>query len=99
MMGRDTCRVTRLVKLPERLEAWVHAFSALEHLPADADVRNLSVGDDGARDSNRSLGVVGGFADPPLAFRISRVSGNDRARGAFEATNAVRVPAAHILVG
>ena len=54
------------------------------------DVRHVASGHDGARHGEGPFGVVRGFANPPLAFRIAHVSRDDRARCAFEASRGRR---------
>ena len=85
------------MKFPERPHARMHALRAFQHFPADAHMRDAPITDDGPRNGKRPLRIVGRFADAPLAFRIAGIAGNDRARSAFEAPDASRIPAQHIV--
>src|SRR5205814_1024491 len=51
-----------------------------------------------ARDGESPFGVVRGFADPPLVFRIPHVSGDYRAGGAFETSDAMGIPMEHLVM-
>ena len=65
--------VARLMKFPERLDAGVHALPAAQQFATHGCVTNLAVLENRAGHRNRSLGVVGGLADQPLAPRISDI--------------------------
>src|SRR5437016_5836962 len=97
MSRRNARRIPGLMKFPERLHARMHALRASEHFTTDRRMRNVALGDDGSRDGKSPLRVVRGFADPPLAFRIAHVSRNDRAGRSFEASDALRIPALHVV--
>src|SRR5206468_7862122 len=81
---RNPRGIGSLMNFPQRLEPRMHALEAAEHFTADAHVRHVLLGDDRSSDGDGPLGVVRGFANPPLAFRIARISRNDRAWSAFE---------------
>ena len=91
-------RIGSLVKLPEGFDARMYTLAATQHFATDADVRDGSIGDDGARDSHGPFGVIRGFPDPPLALRIPHISRDDRAGSSFETVDAVGIPAAHVLM-
>src|SRR5436853_2908731 len=91
-------RIGSLVKLPEGFDARMYALAATQHFATDAEVRDSSIGDDGARDSHGPFGVIRGFPDPPLALRIPHITRDDRAGSSFETVDAVGIPAAHVLM-
>src|SRR2546430_14642948 len=76
----------------------MYGLGAAEHLAADAHMGDLPIGDDRARDGESPFGVVRGFADPPLVFRIPHVSGDYRAGGAFETSDAMGIPMEHLVM-
>ena len=59
-------------------------------------MRDVPVRHDRSCDGDRPIGIVRGFANSPLAFRIARITRNDCPRRTFEAADAVRIPAAHV---
>src|SRR5438105_444700 len=87
-----------LVKFPKGLETRMHTLCAMEQFTTDTDVRNIPIGEDGARDGNGHFGVVRGFTDPPFALRIPQVSGDDRPGSAFETPDALGIPVEHVLM-
>ena len=97
MAGGDPRGIARLMKFPERFDSPMDALLAREHLAPDAHVRHLPFGDDRPRDRDGPLGVVCGFADPPLTFLVADVSRNDRPGNSFEASDAMRIPTLHVL--
>jgi len=97
MRRRDPSRIAGLVKFPQRLNADVYALRTTEHFTTDGLMRHLPLGDDRSCNRDSPLGVVRGFADPPLTFRIACVSGDDCIRSSFEAPDALRIPTEHVL--
>src|SRR5437763_15636973 len=91
-------RVSSLVKLPEGLDPRMYALPATQHFATDADVRDGSIGDDGARDSHGPFGVIRGFSAPPLALLIPHISRDARARTSCAPLDAVGLPAARVLM-
>src|SRR6266550_9327466 len=91
-------RIAGLVKFPEGLETRMYTLRASEQLTTDTHVRNVPIGEDGARDGNGHFGVVRGFTDSPLAFRVPHVSRDDGAGSAFETPDAMRIPVENALM-
>jgi len=87
-----------LVKFPHGRETRMHTLRAPEQFTTDTDVRNIAIGEDGARDGNGHFGVVRGFTDPPFVLRIPYVAGDDRPGSALETSDALRIPMEHVLM-
>src|SRR5256885_2198897 len=87
-----------LVKFPKGLETRMHTLCAMEQFTTDTDVRNVPIAEDGTRDGNGHFGVVRGFTDPPLAFRVPHISRDDGAGSAFEPSDALGIPVEHVLM-
>src|SRR5258706_15852544 len=87
-----------LVKFPQGLETRMQTLRAPEQFTTDTDVRNVPIGEDGARDGNGHFGVVRGFTDPPFALRIPYVARDDRPGSALETSDALRIPMEHVLM-
>src|SRR5688572_26958871 len=88
----DPCRISRLVKLPQRPDARMHALRAPEEFAADSGVVDRALLKNRARDRNRPLGVIRRLTDSPLAFAVASIPGDDGARLPLESPDAVRVP-------
>lgn len=73
MAMRHSCRVPGLVELPERFDAGMNAFPALEHLATNAGVPDVAVLENRLGHRDRSLSVVRGLTDSPLALPIADV--------------------------
>ena len=73
------------------------AFRAGQQFLADADVRHVTVPNDGASDGQRPLGIVGGFTDSPHPFRVTGIPRNLCARSALEPVDTLWIPAQDIL--
>jgi hypothetical protein len=54
----------------------MNAFLALEQLATNARVADVAVLENCPCHSDRSLGIVGGLADSPLALRIADIPGH-----------------------
>jgi hypothetical protein len=80
------------MELPQRPEARVNAFDALEQLTPDGGVLDRAVFENRTRDGNCPLGIVGRLANAPLALRVADIPGNHAPRPSFEPPDAVRVP-------
>src|SRR5438132_10549147 len=98
MVPRNPRGIGGLVKFPEGLDARMHTLRASEQFTTDAHVRNVPIGEDGARDGNGQFRVVCRFTDPPFVLRVPQVSGDDRPRSAFETSDALRIPVEHVLM-
>jgi hypothetical protein len=77
----------------------MNALGRFEQFATDAGVPHVAVLKNGARHSNRSLGVVGCLADAPLALRIADVPGDRCSWRSLESMDPVRIPAKHVLTG
>jgi hypothetical protein len=98
MVGCRASGVPGLMEFPKRSHPGMDALHAMEHLPADAHMRDGAVGDDGPGDRDRPLRVIGRLADPPLAFRIPCIARNDRTRSSLETADAIGVATRHLAV-
>ena len=75
MVGHSR-RVTDLMELPQRFDARMNALDALEQLATHARMIHVPVLQNGVSHSDRSFGVIGRLADPPLSLPVSNVTGN-----------------------
>lgn len=62
-------------------------------------MRHIVLGDDGTSDGKRPLGIVRRLTDLPLPLHVANVSGNDAAGRSLEASDAMRIPTQHVVVG
>src|SRR5437762_933793 len=80
------------MELPERFDTRMNALRALEQFQSDARVIDPALLENGARHRDRSLRVVGGLADSPLAPRIPDVPRDGCSCRPFETSDPVRIP-------
>jgi hypothetical protein len=92
-------RITRLMELPEGRETRMNALEAGQQLATDGCVTHVAVPEDSPRHSDRSLRVVGGFADAPLALRIPDVPGDGCSCRPLESAHPGRIPSKNVLTG
>ena len=92
MTSPNPSRISGAVELPQRLDTRVHALAALEKLPTNTRVSNLSVLNDRASDGQGPFGVVSRFAEEPSVPLVAAVARNRFARCSVEAVQAVRIP-------
>src|SRR5438270_13297731 len=59
----DPRAIVGLVKFTKGLETSMHTLCAMEQFTTDTDVRNVPIGEDGARDGNGQFGLGSGIAD------------------------------------
>ncbi len=97
MLLRHACGISGLVKLPKRLDTWMDAFPAAEHLSSDSGMGNTAILDHGSRNGDGAFGIVRSLADSPLVLCIAHVSGDGRARRSLKTANAVRIPVDHLI--
>jgi hypothetical protein len=99
MISGNSSGIAAFVKLPERPDARMHAFAALEEFATDTRVCDGPVPNDRICYGEGSFRIVSRLAEQPFVLPVPSISWNRRGRGPLESSDAIWIPPENIFTG